>query len=144
MRDLAARMDDGIIAFAIIIGLIVLILMIWLVYGTLYKVLKRVPPAHRLMTPGHVFLSLIPLFGMVWIFFVVSRTSNSLLSYFRAAGRTDVGDCGRSVGLAWPILSVCGIIPILGALASIGALVCMIIFVVKVNEIGRASCRERV
>ena len=126
-------MATGLIIGAIVFGLVVLGLMIWLVYGTLYKVLAAVPPQFRQMSPGHVFLCLIPLFGIVWLFFVVSRTSNSLLATFQAQGRMDVGDCGRSIGLAWAILVCCGIIPFLGGLASLAGLVCMIIYLVKVN-----------
>jgi hypothetical protein len=128
----------GIIIGVIVFGLVVLALMIWLVYGTLYKVLSRLPPEYQRMSPGLVFLCLIPLFGTVWLFFVVIRTSDSLRSYFYyVQQRTDVVDCGKGVGLGWAICSVCSIIPFLGYLTAIAALVCMIIYLVRVHGLSQ-------
>ena len=45
---------------------------------TQQKTLKLIQPANRSLSPGEIFLQLIPLFGMVWQFFVVSRLSKSI------------------------------------------------------------------
>ena len=128
--------DSTAVVIVVVVALVIFAVYVWLVYGTLYKVLKRVPPQHRRMTPGHVFLTLIPLFGIVWLFFVVGRVSDSLQNYFRSirAGR-EAGDCGRGVGLAWAILGVCQIV--LGVLAGLPALICMIIYVTRVNGLSK-------
>ncbi len=125
--------EVGFLLGMIIFGLVVLGLMIWLVYGTLYKVLSRVPPEYPQMSPGQVFLCLIPLFNIVWLFFVVSRVSGSLETYFSNESEYDYGDCGKSLGLAWAILTVCSIVPLLGMLAALAGVVCMIVYLVKVN-----------
>ncbi len=80
----------------------------------LFQLLKRVPPEHRKMEPNMAWLLLIPLFNLVWNFFVYSAISGSYRSYFAEQDRTDVGDCGQSLGLAfcicfcaWPVFSFC-------------------------------------
>lgn len=113
--------------FALIgIGIGILILIV------LYNALNRLPEQFRQMPPGHVFLLLIPLFNMVWLFFVVMKISNSYRSFYEHYG-VDRGDCSYGIGLAWAICSVSGIIPYLGFLASLASLVLMIIYLIQVT-----------
>ena len=135
--NLVAARGPEITVFAItaVACLVVLGLMIWLVYGTMARALARVPPQYRLMSPGLAYLCLIPLFGIIWIYFVVSRTSRSLEGYYRAWHRHDVGDCGRGLGLAWAILTSCLVVPILNYLAWIPWLVCMILYLARINDL---------
>jgi hypothetical protein len=109
-----------------VIWLVVLIL--YLI--TLFNVLNAVSPANRKLEPGLVFLLLIPLFNLVWNFIVVIKLRDSLQAEY--AARDLQGDgFAYGVGLAMCILTLCGIIPILGALAAIAAFVCWIIYWVK-------------
>jgi hypothetical protein len=55
---------------------------------TLQNTLSKVSPSNRKMVPGQVWLSLIPLFGMVWQFIVVTRMADSLQAEFRERGIT--------------------------------------------------------
>jgi len=96
---------------------------------------RRIPPPHRQQEPGLVFLLLIPCFNIVWNFFVYPKLADSFASYFRAQGRTDVGDCGRGIGMAYCVCAVCGVIPYLGLLASLAALILLIIFLVKAADL---------
>jgi hypothetical protein len=98
-------------------------------------VLARVPPAHRKQSPGLAFLLLIPLFGFFWAFFVHPRVAASLKSYFDAKGDTTVGDCGHSLAVGICVCSVCSIIPVLGLLIGLGALVLLIIFYIQAFEL---------
>lgn len=82
-----------------------------------------------------VFLLLIPCFNIVWNFFVYPKLADSFASYFRAQGRTDVGDCGRGIGMAYCICAVCGVVPYLGLLAGLAALILWIIFLVKAADL---------
>ena len=93
--------------------------------------LKALPPEFRLMEPGMVWLMCIPCFNIIWIFFVYPRIARSYQNYFRAQGRYDVGDCGESVGLWYCICVVLSAIPCVGVIASVAALVLMIIYFVK-------------
>ena len=98
----------------------------------LHSALARVPPEHRAMEPGLVWLLLIPFFSIIWNFFVFLQIPESYKSYFTAQGRTDVGDCGRGVGLWYAICGAMSIVPCVNYLAAPAALVLLIIFLVKV------------
>jgi hypothetical protein len=99
---------------------------------TLQKTLNRCSPENRAMAPGMVWLMLIPLFNIVWNFFVVINVAKSLGAEFQKRGITEEANPGQKLGMIMCILTVCGIIPILGILCSLGALVCWIIYWVKV------------
>lgn len=121
----------GFAAIVIVISLVIAIAICLM----LTSCFKRIPPEHRKMEPGMVWLLLIPCFSLVWNFFVFPRLSESYLSYFTAQGRTDVGDCGRGVGMAYAICCACSIIPYLGILAGLAALVLLIVYLVKAFEL---------
>ena len=107
----------------------------------IYMAANRIPPHHRKMDPGLVFLLLIPLFGMVWYFFVVLRISEGFRSYFNEQGRTNVGDCGKGVGIGSGICSAVSIISLipapvtamLGSMAGLASLVLVIIYLVTIS-----------
>ena len=118
-----------IVIFSIVaIGVGVFVL--WLYYSAY----AAIPPQFRQMEPGQVFMVLIPLYGAVWIFFVVMRLSRSFRAYFNSIGRYDLGDCGERTGLTALILQWLGVIPFVGALASLASLVMMIIYLVKISQ----------
>ena len=124
----------GLIGLVIGIGILVAIILL------LQSVLNKVPPEYREMEPGMIWLLLIPCFNIVWNFFVYPKVSNSLRNYFYSIGRSDVGDCGAGLGLAFCILSAVSIVPYLNCLTSPAALVILIIYFVKIfslkNQIG--------
>ena len=113
---------------------------------TQQKTLKSIQPGNRLMDPGMVWLQLIPLFGIVWQFIVVSRISDSLKNEFNswANDNSILGDTESlnltnrrptyDIGLAYCILFCCSIIPFLGFFASLAGLVCWILYWVKLSE----------
>jgi len=115
---------------------------------TQQNTLKSIQPANRLMEPGLVWLQLIPLFGLVWQFIVVTRVSDSLRKEF-SSWQNDDSILGFSdsqamqlarqrptyeIGIAYCILLCCSIVPLLGTLAALAALVCWIIYWVKLSE----------
>ncbi len=117
-----------VVALAISIGLLYLV----------FSCYQRIPPQHRQMEPWQVWLLLIPVFPIVWNFFVYPKLAKSYQSYFAEQGRTDVGDCGEKIGLWFAICAaaiVTIIIPCLGMItgpiAALAALVLWIIFIVK-------------
>jgi hypothetical protein len=101
----------------------------------LYISLQAVPPEHRKMSPGQIWLLLIPLFNLGWNFVVFQRIPESYQSFFYSRGRTDVGDGGKQIGLWYAICAVCGIVPCLNYIAGPAALVLLIIFLVKVMSL---------
>ena len=118
----------------IMVALAILILPIIFFLLTLQKALGRCAPQNRTMGPGEVWLLLIPLFNLVWQFIVVSRVAVSLGNEFRMRGIPQEPEPGKTIGLAYCVLAVCSIIPILGLLISIAALVCWIIYWIKISE----------
>ena len=127
----AAAMKAG-FAIGLLIGCAIFLIPFIFYLLTLQKALNRCSPENRAMNPGMVWLTLIPLFGLVWQFFVVINVAKSLGAEFQKRGMAEEPQPGKTLGLVTCILSCCGIIPFLGILCSLGALVCWIIYWVKI------------
>lgn len=121
----------GVVAIMAFVGLLIHAVICYLISSWLGKV----PAPHRKIEPGLVWLLMIPCFPVVWNFFVFLRVPESFKSYFDAQGRTDVGDCGRTIGLAYAICFVCAFVPLVNYLAGPASLVLLIINLVKFNEL---------
>ena len=121
----------GIFMVALIVCAIMLLPAIFYLL-TLQKALNRCSPECRAMAPGLVWLMLIPLFSIVWHFFVVLNIAKSLGAEFQKRGIAEETNPGQKLGLIMCILACCGIIPILGVLFALGALVCWILYWVKI------------
>lgn len=132
-------MDNELFALGAIIPIVLILLAIFLIPTifyiiTLQKALRRCAPENQAMPPDNVWLLLIPLFNIVWRFIVVTNMAKSLAAEFRSREIiVDEVEPGKSVGLAYCILNVCSIIPILGWFASIASLICWIIYWVKID-----------
>lgn len=57
---------------------------------TQQNTLKALKPENRLMKPGLVWLQMIPLFGLVWQFFVVIRIADSIRKEIASGGEESV------------------------------------------------------
>lgn len=138
--------------FVVILGVICVGLLIALgiqafICYLLSDALKRLPPEFRKQQPNMVWLLMIPLFSLVWNFFVYPKISESYQAYFSAkAGNIPNGspnlnyqntllqqDTGQGIGLAYCICCCCSIIPYLGACIGLAALVLLIIYLVKLS-----------
>jgi hypothetical protein len=130
--------EDGFVTFLIILFAILAVsVIISIVIGifyclTLSKALNRCAPQNRTLSPGLVWLYLIPVFNLVWHFFIVINMARSLHAEFVYRGIVEEPNPGQGIGLAACILNVVAVIPYLGYLASIGGLVCWIIYWVKI------------
>ena len=82
-----------------------------------------------------VWLLLIPMFNLVWNFSVFPKLSASYKAYFDSVGRTDVGNAGSGMALAYCICAACGILPCVGMLAGLAALVLLILYVVEAHRL---------
>src|SRR4051812_22548804 len=97
----------GVLCFAVVIGLGIQALICWYLSG----ILKAIPPEHRKQQPNMVWLLMIPFVNIVFNFFVYPKIAESFKSYFDSVGRTDVGDCGKTLSMWFCILVCCSIIP---------------------------------
>jgi hypothetical protein len=102
---------------------------------TLQNTLHEVSYENRKMQPGQVWLTLIPLFGIIWQFIIVNNIADSLKLEF-AQRNINVGEDrpGIGIGLAYCILVCCGIIPFLGILTGLAGFICWIIYWVKIGD----------
>ena len=115
-----------------LVGLVILLIPAIFYLLTLQKALNRCSPESRAMQPGMVWLMFIPLFNLVWHFFVVLNIAKSLDVEFRKRNIAVESDPGKTIGLAMCILACCGVIPLIGILFSLGCLVCWIIYWIKI------------
>ncbi len=122
---LAGLLVGMLIALAIVLAISIVICYL------VYSCFQRIPAQHRQMEPWQVWLLLIPVFNLVWNFFVYPKLAKSYQSYFAEQGRTDVGDCGEKIGLWYAICAAVCIIPCVNYVAGPAALVLWIIFIVK-------------
>lgn len=100
--------------------------------------LKALPAEHQKMSPGLVWLNLIPCFSIVWNFFVFIQIPKSYESFLRAHGRPMDTSLG-TLGIVYSVLAVLCVIPYLGSCIGIAALVVLIIFLVKLSELKRTA-----
>ena len=106
--------DAAAAAAVALLGILCLILIVAIVIAifyllTLQKALSRVSPRNRLMEPGMVWLSLIPLFNIIWAFFIATRIPDSLRNEFRDRGQDAGSDYAKRIGLTNAILGVVSI-----------------------------------
>jgi uncharacterized membrane protein len=94
----------GILCAVLLVSLVVQIFYLL----TLQKALSRVSPRNRSMEPGHVWLMFIPCLNIVWGFLIAIRVPDSLKNEFADRRRDDGSDYGKTIGLAYCILSLVG------------------------------------
>jgi len=118
-----------------VIGLAIQAFVCWLLSGWL----KRVPAEHRKQEPGMVWLLMIPLFPLIWNFWVYPKIAESFDSYF--ASKSEAAESAGGMARLYCILAACslpvGFIPILGGLFGIGVLVLWIILLVKLHGLSK-------
>lgn len=120
---------------AVMCGILLVSLVIQVVVAYLLSsALVALPEHYRQQEPNLVWLLLIPLFNLVWNFFVYPKVSASYRAYFEAQGATNVGDAGRGVGLAFCICVIVATIPTpISSIAGLAALVLLIIYLVQIH-----------
>ena len=116
-----------------VIFLLMGLVIIWVLYlGTLQRVLSRCSTECRTLSPGLVWLELIPLFNFFWSFILVISISRSLGNEFTKRGIVESPNPGQGVGLAMAICAVLSIIPFLGVVIGIAGFICWIVYWVKI------------
>lgn len=127
---LAAMLGGGCLFIGLLIAAVGIVIAIFYIL-TMQKALELTGERHQKMKPAMVWLMLIPLFNLVWHFFVVKNVSDSIKSWAAENGK-NVDDAGYTIGLVTCIAQCCGFIPILNVLAGPVALVCLVIWWVKI------------
>jgi hypothetical protein len=120
----------------ILIGVILTMLFAFMAIPAVlaYLVLKRIPVESRTQKPELAFLLMIPLFSLVWAFFVHPKVAESLKNYYDKNGLPQ-SDYGEKLALWFCITSACGLIPMIGFIAAIASLVLGVMFYLKAFEL---------
>jgi hypothetical protein len=121
----------GILTIALIVIGIMLVPAIFYLL-TLQKALNRCSPECRAMNPGMVWLMFIPLFNVVWHFFIVLNMAKSLGAEFQKRGMAEDPQPGKTLGLVMCILNCCGMVPLVNFLCGPAFLICWILYWVKI------------
>jgi ACS family hexuronate transporter-like MFS transporter len=135
--DAALAMTIMMAAIGLLVGLGVGIVFLL----TLQRAVERCAPQNRELSPGQVWLILIPLFNFVWQFILVSRIAKTLSREFASRGTPPApvpDDYGRSFGTAWCVLNVVSFIPFVGILTGLAGFMCWIIYWVEISRYSRA------
>lgn len=102
---------------------------------TLQKTLEAISPENRMMPPGQVWLLMIPIFNYIFQFIAVNKIADSIKAEcYRLSIPVAEDRPTYNIGLTKNILGICGLIPVLGSIFSLGFIICWIIYWVKVNE----------
>ena len=108
----------------------------------LRDLLNRVSPQNRAMPAGHVWLNFIPVFNFGWIIYTVIKVRDSVQAEYQTRGLLSRDDLGYGVGMAFAVLTLAAWVldwiptlstSVIASLASLGGLVCWIIYWVKTN-----------
>jgi len=106
--------------------------------------LKEVPEEDRAMTPGQVWLLLIPFFSLYWQFRVyMLDIPQSFKNYFQRQGNQEVGDCGKTMGMWLCICTLSSLIPIIGSIVGMGTMVLLILWMVKIHQLKNKIIADR-
>lgn len=102
---------------------------------TVRNALWKCSPESRTMSPGNVWLLLIPFFNLGWHFVVVMNLVKSLRNEFERRGFcTAEAEPGQTLGPAMCILGAAGVIPVIGLLFGLAGMVCWIIYWMKISK----------
>jgi hypothetical protein len=90
--------------FLVVLGISFVIEILFLL--NLQRTLERVSLTNRAMTPGLVWLQIIPVFGFVWFLYVVVKVRDSLRAEYKTRGWPTDSDFGLNIGIAAGVLQV--------------------------------------
>jgi hypothetical protein len=119
--------------------LAVVVVPVFLFLLNLRDLLDRVGERNRAMPSTQVWLNFIPVFGIGWFIYTVTKVRDSVQAEFRSRGWPVTDDQGYSVGLATGVggaaMFVLGWVPFFGWLIGLACLACWIIYWVKTAAI---------
>jgi nitric oxide reductase large subunit len=91
----------GVIVIAIAIQIFFLI--------SLSNCWKEISEKNRQMSPGQVWLCLIPVFGLIWLILLIIRLADSLKDEYDDRGLRHEGDFGKTLGIIYVVSGfICG------------------------------------
>jgi len=101
---------------------------------TLRRALHLCAPESRAMSPDSTWLLLIPLFNVVWHFYVVTSVGRTLHNEFEKRGIRETARPGQALGLLTSVLWLLTWVPFLRILALLAGLVCWVLYWIKIGD----------
>lgn len=111
---------------------------------SMQKALSAVPGEHRPISPGLVWLSLIPIFYYLWDIVLVAVTGKALADELGRRGLS-AGEAspGIGFGVAYCLLGFFNWIPFIGFFTGLATLVCWIVYWSRISATTRRVLEER-
>lgn len=94
----------ALLLFLVVLGISFAVEILFLL--NLQRTLERVSLVNRAMTPGLVWLQIIPVFGFIWFLYVVVKVRDSLRAEYKARGWPTDSDFGLNIGIAAGVLQI--------------------------------------
>lgn len=120
---------------------------------TQQRTIRLIQPRNRRIEPGEVFLQLIPLFGMIWQFFVVARLSESIRRELRETTfsfeQTPVVYNEKEerptyrIGMTYCILFCGYLIPFYGSNLFLAGMICWVVYWVQLYRVKKKLEEKR-
>ena len=133
----------GAVLIGAMIGLAIGLVLTIFYFLNLQNALKQCAPHNRQITPGQVWLGLIPFFNYFWNFRIATALADSLAAEYRMRGMIPGEERpGYQVGMAYAILTCCGVlqwvgVPVLPQLAALAGFICWIVYWVRIARYKR-------
>ncbi len=112
---------------AVVIGLAVQVVICFFAR----KYMDAIPQTFHAFPSWQIWLLLIPVFGIIWNYFVFPRIARSYQALFEYYGVHDTGDSGRGLAMAYCVLAT----PPISCCASMITWVLIIIYLVKTADL---------
>jgi hypothetical protein len=133
--------------FVTLVGSVVMLVAFVFYLFTLQRALAGVSEANRRMTPGLVWLNVVPLFNLGWHLYTVIKLAESLRAEYGQRGLAASGSFGYELGIAASVLFVLFqllfFVPLLGLLVWTAWLVCWIVYWVQIDGYARRLAAAR-
>jgi len=129
MRE--ANLEWGVLVVQMLVGTVISLGIQAVICYFARKYMDAIPENFHAFPSWQVWLTMIPLFGVIWNFFVFPRIASSYQALFEYYGVHDTGDSGRGLTIAYCVLSL----PVISCCGGIIALVLIIIYLVKTADL---------
>jgi len=116
------------VLFALGIALILFILRL------IYNAMAGVPEKHRPMTPGQIYLLIIPLFSLYWNFRVFEPMMKGYVDALNEKKLPVNGDGGVGMAKAFAICNLCCLVPFVNFIAAPATLILFILVLIRAYE----------
>ena len=125
--------EEGAVAALIAMGgaIILIFVVIVIVVAVLYllnlqNLMKSIKEENREVSPGNVWLMLIPVFSLIYAFILYPKISASVKKELESRGME--GDGSKNLALALAITGALGVVPVVNTIAGLANLVIFIIW----------------